>query len=97
MARDLAYEAFTAAQAFVEELDRLEEIETETGVEQEWPDTAGPYCGCGVCELREALFAGWPVFLAGVSEELRAAGHDAAADLLAERFPPPAPTGRAAS
>lgn len=86
MARDLAYEAFTAAEKHLEELDRLEELETDTGEEQEWPDTAGPYCACDTCTLREALFAAWPVFLDGVAEVLRDGGHEDARDLVLKRL-----------
>lgn len=87
--RDVAAEAHAAAAAFIEKLAELEELETETGEQQEWPATASPYCGCDTCDLREGLFAAWPVFLSGVVEVLVAEGHGAAAELVHERLAVP--------
>lgn len=42
-----------------------------------------PFCGCTTCDVREVLYAAWPVFTADVVSRLRAAGHHAAADLIA--------------
>lgn len=80
--RDVAHDAYKAAEAFLETLGELEEIEAETGEQQDWPPTAGAYCGCGVCDLREGLFAAWPVLLSGVTDLLRDHGHRAAANLV---------------
>lgn len=42
-----------------------------------------PFDGCQTCEIREILYAAWPVFTADVVARLRAAGHTDAADLVA--------------
>lgn len=26
-----------------------------------WPETAGPYCGCNTCIIREVLWVTWPI------------------------------------
>lgn len=90
--RDVPFEAHRAAEARLELLGRLEEreCEGETVDPEEWPPTAGPYCGCSTCDLREGLFAAWPVFLAGVVETLVAAGHGGAAELVHEALAVPA-------
>lgn len=85
---DVAYAAFTAAETFLNTLGELEERaeEGEEIADGEWPPTAGPYCGCGTCDLREGLFAAWPVFLSGVTDLLRAHGLVDAAELVADEL-----------
>lgn len=42
-----------------------------------------PFCGCSTCEVREVLYAAWPVFTDDVVNRLRTAGFAEAADLIA--------------
>lgn len=52
-----------------------------------------PFDGCPTCEVREVLYAAWPVFTADAAEQLRAAGFDEAADVLIAGVPAPGCTG----
>lgn len=97
IADDLAFAAHTAAAERIDLLARLEELESEgeTVDPAEWPETAGPYCGCTTCDLREGLFAAWPVILDGITIRLRGAGHEQAAGLIERELTVPG-YGRAA-
>lgn len=68
---DHGQEAQRAAEAHLEALDMALEAEYQIDVDQatdereghpevEWPDSAGPYCGCQTCVIRETLWAAWP-------------------------------------
>lgn len=56
---DHGHEAQKAAEAHLELLDECLFRENDQE-EPEWPDSAGPYCGCQTCIVREVLWAGWP-------------------------------------
>jgi hypothetical protein len=60
-------------------------FETEEMEVDAWPPSpaVGAFDGCDTCAVREALAAAWPVWLAGVLDQLRADGHPDAADALA--------------
>jgi hypothetical protein len=56
---DHGHEAQKAAEAHLEALDECLFLEGQ-GDEPDWPESAGPYCGCQTCIVREALHAAWP-------------------------------------
>lgn len=71
MSRDYGLEAQEAAEAHLEELHMALDAENE-GAIVDWPDMAGPFCGCTICEVRETLFAAWPLLLEAAREEAAA-------------------------
>jgi hypothetical protein len=52
-----------AHKAAIEHLQACYEALDEEAVrpDVEWPDTAGPFCGCDDCVVREVLHAAWPI------------------------------------
>lgn len=46
---------------FDEEQDGLSDVE--------WPETAGPFCGCDTCIVREVLHAAYPILREGILAE----------------------------
>ena len=74
--RDRAYDAHQAATEHIARLEKFEDEQEESGdYSQDGPASAGPYCSCDTCEIRETLAAAWPHALAH------------AADLVVERLP----------
>lgn len=57
---DHGHEAQKAAEAHLAGLDECLFQESENGDQPDWPESAGPYCGCQTCIVREILWAGWP-------------------------------------
>ena len=43
-------------------MEALWSYEADDGEEIDFPETAGPFCGCDVCIVREVLWAAWPIF-----------------------------------
>lgn len=64
MIRDFGLEAHQAAEAHLEQCWAALADEEGPGDEEiPWPETAGPFCGCETCVIREALHAAWPIFV----------------------------------
>ena len=59
MSADLGLEAHQAAEQHLTACWEALDAENE-GEVVDWPDTAGPYCGCQTCTVREVLHAAWP-------------------------------------
>lgn len=72
--RDFALEAHQAALQHLAACQAAEEIEQAGGTPEDWPDTAGPYCGCDTCCVRETLFAAWPLLLEAARQEVATGG-----------------------
>lgn len=68
--RDYGLEAQRKAEAHLNEcwaaLQEQEDAdfagEWESNGADRWPVTAGPFCGCETCVVREVLFIAWPIF-----------------------------------
>lgn len=60
--RDYGYEAQQAAEKHLAAIYAAEEA-AEEGGDEAWPATAGPWCGCDTCMVRETLYAAWPILL----------------------------------
>lgn len=56
---DYGHMAQAAAEKHLGELEECLSVESGGG-EADWPETAGPYCGCETCIIREVLWAAWP-------------------------------------
>lgn len=66
--RDYGLEAHQAAEQHLEACWEAMHAENE-GEVVDWPVTAGPFCGCMTCEVREVLHAAWPLMLEAAREE----------------------------
>lgn len=74
--RDYGLEAQRAAEAHLEACwEALHEQEDadmagewESSAPDRWPVTAGPFCGCETCVVREVLFAAWPILTEAAKE-----------------------------
>lgn len=77
-----------AHQAAVKHLDALapysEFSDDEEPDPEARPETAGPWCGCSTCEVREAIAAAWPHALAAAADLVAGQFAGAAAVLYAE-------------
>lgn len=85
---DAGAAAHAAAQAHLDACHAAEEAYDQAladGTDTTGIDTpaSAPFDGCETCEVREILYAAWPVLTADVVTRLRAAGHTDAADLIA--------------
>lgn len=74
---DWGYQAQQAAEAHMDTLERWQEYYDEGEPEDERPEgdppeSAGPYCGCHTCVIRETLHAAWPV----IEEAVRSGDFD---------------------
>lgn len=65
--RDWGLEAHQAAEAHLGLLWAMENGEGD-GPEE----TAGPWCGCETCVIREVLHAAWPYMIEAAKEQVRA-------------------------
>jgi hypothetical protein len=72
--RDYEYEAHKAAEAHLAALGEALDLEEEGEPNVVWPDSAGPYDGCQTCEIRETLYAAWPIMQERAAAELRLTG-----------------------
>ena len=66
---DYGREAHEAAEEHLEACWEALDAENE-GEVIEWPNTAGPFCGCLTCQIRETLHAAWPHMELAVRAEL---------------------------
>lgn len=93
--KDRGYDAHQAAVKHLDNCDELADAwdaddldgETADGQPVEEIVTAGPYCGCRDCEVREALAAMWPHALAHAADLLESGGvapYTGAAEFLRE-------------
>lgn len=62
---DLGLQAQHAAETHLNECWEALDAENEGAVGVQWPDMAGPFCGCQTCEVREVLHAAWPILRDG--------------------------------
>jgi hypothetical protein len=90
---DAGVEAQRAAELHLDACWEAMDLEEESAGEDEaaaveWPDTAGPFCGCRTCEVREVLYVAVPILLADAQRVLVDAGHPDAATILAEEYRP---------
>lgn len=69
MTRDYGLEAHQAAEKHLEACDYALHVEID-GEAPDFPETAGPYCGCETCIVREVLFAAWPILLEAARAEV---------------------------
>lgn len=68
-ARDYGLEAQKAAEQHLDALGEAEEREENGEQDVQWPESAGPWCGCGTCTVRETLWAAWPILLEQAREQ----------------------------
>ena len=69
--RDHGFEAQQAAECRLEACRAALEAHDSGDAEEmrryPWPDNlTAPFCGCTTCEVRETLFAAWPIFEASL-------------------------------
>lgn len=78
---DLGQQAHAAAVAHLEACDTWEsfggacddcDVDECPGAPENEPDTAGPYCGCQDCVVREVLHAAWPFLVEAARLEVLA-------------------------
>ncbi len=69
--RDYGYEAQQAAEKHLEAIEAAEDAADGTD-NVAYPETAGPWCGCTTCTVRETLYAAWPIMLEAARAEIAA-------------------------
>lgn len=74
MTLDYGYAAQQAAEKHLQAIEAAEDAADETGDSVAYPQTAGPWCGCTTCVVRETLYAAWPILLQAARAELTEAG-----------------------
>lgn len=67
---DYCYEAHRAAVDHLYACQAALDAEEEEGAEAQWPDGAGPFCGCYDCLVREVLTAAWPIAVRSITDAL---------------------------
>lgn len=69
MKEDWGHVAHQQAQTHLNEcFDALDEADFGDG-EAGWPVTAGPFCGCVTCIVREVLHVAFPILRTGILRE----------------------------
>lgn len=58
---DIGLIAQRAAEKHIERLDGCLYDEQDGVPDVQWPESAGPYCGCTTCQVREILWIVWPI------------------------------------